>query len=541
MSAPSPAIAERCQQARQAMAAGSLAAAKAQVESLLAEHPDDLRSHLVRNELLLALGEHAEALANGQKLLERWPRNPWLLANLVSVHMAGHDTAAAISLYREQVESSELPEADKTRIARRIAAANRRNREAGEILERRLAVAADDPALLREVASSCLAMGRLEEAAEFFARSHELSPLPGWAAALRLDAHLQCRRLAGAMPVADATGIAILADALRRFPGDPLFVRSFNRMAIPLGPWREIYRLIRMNETSGRSSNGLMEFELAKACFQAGDPAAARRLLDGLEAQSRWGTASRPLATLLGGIPDGFWQRARLQDDPAAEVQVVRTPGASMTLVVFATLTGNFMMLPLAGLDAVLAELPANVIYLRDTMFGSGLSGLRSLGPGIGATLDHLRRLIDELGAAETVTVGASVSGLSAMRYGARLGASRAVTFGGFTTVDPEFEGTPVGLQRTMRRAQQQRVNVADRFEDAATELARAPDMRVDMHVGGQFETDLQQADRLSEISQLHVHRETGVDHHYVALTMISRGRFCAAVAGQMRDQERLP
>ncbi|MEJ8571583.1 tetratricopeptide repeat protein [Microbaculum marinum] len=517
---------------REDLAANRIETAVEQARSLLADYRDDLRCHLLWSEILAVQGRHAEAVTYCEALLDQWPDNPWLLARLVSAHMANGDPGAAIALYRTRVEDSSLPNEDKNRIARNLAAANRRSPEARDILERRLSAAPDDPALLRDIASARLALGHVEEALEAFSRSATLSPLPGWAAMLHLNALIQHRRFSNLVPVADPEVLAILKDALTRFPGDAVFVRVFSQLPMARTEWAELYRLIRANFDSP-DPNAMLRFEVAKACLQASDFADARRILEALDPESHWGKVSRPLLTVLTTIPDATWKRTRLSDDPAAEVQVVRTPGASMTVLVFATLTGNFMMLPIACIDALLADLPVHVIYLRDTVFGSALTGLRSLGPDITATLTGLRRIIADLDGGELVTVGASVSGLAAIRYGARLGAGRVVTFGALTTVDPEFQGTPARLQRTLRWMQQQPgAREAERFGDVVTELAQAPAMRVDLHVGGACELDLQQAHRLAGNPQIRVHREAGVDHHYVALSTIARGSFSAAVAG---------
>lgn len=523
-------LAERIAAVRRQIGAGTLDEAATEAEAICKSHPGDLRGHFVWCEVLDAQKKHATAAAHCIKILDRWPNNQWILARLVAL-TAKSDIDAAVDTYRRKVEPAPLAEADKTRIARNLAAADRRHPDAAAILESRLAVTPDDPALLREVASSFLGQQRFEEAVALFERSHEIEPLPGWGTTVYLNALLQGRRQAGRYPVVDEKIHAVLNDGVTRFPDDPLFVRTFNRLPVEPSRWRPLYDRIRANFAAGKA-DGMMSFEMAKAAFQAGETDEARRILATLDPASHWGAATRPLAKVLDRVPEATWRRARFADDPSAEIQVV-SQGSERTIIVFATITGNFMMLPLAALDALLADVPANLVYVRDTVYGSALTGLRSVAPDITSTVAHLERLVAELGTRELQTLGASVSGLSAIRYGARLGARRVATFGALTTVDPDFGGTPPNLQRAMRRRLRQATDGAERFEDVPDELARAPAMRVDLFVGADCKLDREHAERLAEHPQITIQPVADVDHHYVALSLIAEGRFAEAIAGQ--------
>jgi len=516
---------------RARLAAGDLDGAADMLRDVTAAEPGNLTVRLLQGELLERRGRHAEAAAHYGDLRAAWPDNPWLAARLATALAAIGEAQAALTLYRDVIASAALPEAMRTQIVRRLAAANRRDAEIAALLESRLDATPDDPALLREVASSAATAGRDAAALGHFARSHALESLPAWACALRLEAMARHRRQTGAYPLADAALIAALEDALERFPSHPLFVRELNRLPLARPDWQRLYALHRRRAPTA-PPDGFLGFEMAKARLQAGDREAARALLDGLGAGSTWDARARPLREVFATVPEALWQRSRLCDDEAAEVQVVATPGARRTLMIFATLAGDFMMLPLAGLDALLAEMPAHVVYLRDTVWNSGLGGFRSLGPGIGDAIAALRAWLARLDAPDLVTVGGSVSGLSALRYGARLGAARAVAFGALTTTDPEFSATPPRLQRTGRRALETAPGEQERFREVAAELAASPAMRVDLFIGADCPLDHAQAARLAGLPGIATHAEPGVDHHYVALTMIARGRFLPAIAG---------
>jgi tetratricopeptide (TPR) repeat protein len=489
----------------------------------------DLQALLRAGEALTRRGQQAEALRHYRDLRAAWPGNGQVAARLVLALAATGEGQAALALYRAEVAQAAIPEDERSLVLRRLATANRRDPALARLLEERLATRPADAALLREAAAAAAAAGRDEAAMAYFARAAALAPLPYWALAQWLQSAVRRRRAGGALPVMDTPLIALLEEALRRFPAQALFLRDFNSLPLPAAAWQRLYRLIRDNLPA--RPEGFLGFEAAKSLLQAGEIAEGRRLLGSLDPASVWAARAAPLLAALAAEPEGGWA-GRLADDKSAEIQVQRVPGARMTVIVFATIAGDFMMMPLACLDALLATLPANIVYLRDTVWASGLAGLRSLGPSIEATTRHLAGLVASLGAKEVVTVGGSVSSLSAIRYGARIGAARVVTFGAMTTVDPDFAGTPARLQRSTRRAQAAAPASAERFGDIAAELAAAPGLRVAMHLGADCALDQAQAAHVAGIPAIALHAEAGVAHHYVALSIIAQRRFASIVGG---------
>jgi tetratricopeptide (TPR) repeat protein len=512
---------------RRSLARGDVSVATRVSELAKARWPNELRAHLMSGSLLEREGRHAEAAALYTRLRTRHPANSKLAARLAVTLAASAQGEQALSIYKEAIIGSPLPEAEKTRLARSIASRMRRSPEAYDLLQQRLDVEPENAGLLCDLGSAARSLGNTAAAAKYLNEAARLGPLPGWAHERRLDAQAELRRRAGAWPVVDGPLEKALEEALRQQPRNPLFVRQINRLPLSRAAWQRLQLLV-AEASRSPSEDGFFKLESAFAMLQAGDVARCRQLLADIPSDSRWAHRARPLAHMLATTPVEQWQHARLEDDKSAEVQIQRKPEARATLLVFATLTGNFMMLPLAMLDALLADLPLNVVYLRDTTsVTQGLRGLRSLGPTLDDTLARLKALVSELGAPELITLGASGSGLSAIRYAARLGASRAVTFGALATPVSEAPAAGSSLQSRQRLP---KVPPQGSFRDVATELSAAPDLTVEFHYGADCELDSVHAARLQGVPGITFLPAMGVEHHYVALSTIARGDFQAAI-----------
>ncbi|GLK84293.1 tetratricopeptide repeat protein [Ancylobacter defluvii] len=490
-------------------------------------HPRDIDCQLQLGRLLDQSGRHGEAAAHYQALRTAFPNNAWVAARLATSLAKQGRGEEALALYHAAVAGAGLTEAQRTQIARQIAAPLRRNHAAAALLASRVAVTPDDAALLREAGSAAASTNNLTEAIGFLDRSAALQPLPAWAHAIRIDARQKLARRAGQWPPVDAGLEAALEAALAQPPLAATYVRFLNRLPLRREAWTRLYRQVRTAADPG-TKDGFLLYEILLAALQADDRGFADEVAAALVSGSEWAERAAPLIEALHAASSAVWSRSRLEDDKAAELQIVRVPGAQATLLVFATLTGNFMMLPLAMLDALLAALPVNVVYLRDTMsYAPGLRGFRSFGPHLDDTLVRLRQEIATLGAPRLLTLGASASGLSAIRYGARLGAERAVTFGALTSLGPEFGHAAIRSGRLTMAAV---TEAQTRFRDVASELAAAPTMRVEFHYGAEYKLDVDHAFRVKDLPGISIHPSAGVDHHYVVLSMIAAGTFTGAI-----------
>ncbi|MEJ0015586.1 MAG: tetratricopeptide repeat protein [Acetobacteraceae bacterium] len=509
------------------LGANDLTGALRVAEQAAACHPRDLACQLQLGSILEQAGRRADAAAHYRVVWTQHPDNPWVAARLAAALARVGRGEEALALYHAAIADAPMTEAERTQIARQIAAPLRRNKDAAALLAARVPVTPDDAALLREAGSAAASTERLADAVDYLDRSAAREALPGWAHAIRIDARSKLARRSRLWPPVDAELVAALQEALAQHPHNPAFVRFLNRLPIAREAWLRLYARVR-DTVELRSKDGFLLYETMLAALQANDRRLAEALIAALAPGSEWARRAAPIADVLRRVPAAVWARSRLDDDKAAELQIVRTPGADATLLVFATLTGNFMMLPLAMLDALLADLPVHVVYLRDTTsHAPGLRGFRSFGLRVDDTIARLRQEISGLGASRLLTLGASASGLSAIRYGARLGAERATTFGALTSLGPEFGHAAI---RSGRLTMSAVAEAEMRFRDVAAEMAAAPAMRVAFHYGAQYQLDVDHADRVRHLPGVTVHPAIGVDHHYVVLSLIADGTFRDAV-----------
>ncbi|PZQ10770.1 MAG: hypothetical protein DI565_19520 [Ancylobacter novellus] len=488
--------------------------------------PEQARAHLLHIDVLEHGGRHEDAASYCEDLRVKFPKSVPLLGRLaVALAMSGRGEEG-VRLFREKVSSSRMPAQRKAELARRLATPLRRSRAAAELLAEQAEANPKNAALLREAGSAAASAGDFESAVRWFDASAGVKPLPVWSECARIEA---MQRVARTTPGGEERLGDVLAAALWAHPKEPLLVRQLNRIHLSAEVWRTIYPIV-ADAAETAAGDDFLLFESAIAALQARDRGFALALLSKVERGTAvWAKRARPLARLLRSRPDSFWEQARLADDPSEEVQIVRVAGAQATLVVFLTLNGNFMTLPVEMLDALLSGLAANVVYLRDTSSPlQGAGGFRAFskdgGKGVDESVAGLKREVEELGAARVVTIGASASGLSAIRYGARIGANGAVCFGALTTF--EIGRKPRG-RNALRGLYLDRKSRFGALED---ELAAEPGLEVDLYYGAAFERDHEHAARAKDLPGFRVLPVAGVDHHFCALEMIADGSFVDAV-----------
>lgn len=510
-------------QVQQCLDRNDLTGAIAVATDAVVHAPGEAASYLELGRLLEQAGRHDEASDLYDRARIRFPRNPWLAGRRAVTLARQGQGAEALALYHDVLAPSKLSEAQRTVFARQIAQPLRRDPDAGRLLKQRVAVTPDDAALLREAGSSARATGDLADAIDYLDRSAALKPLPNWAHAIRIDVRHKLALRSKQWPVVDPAFEAALEAAMVQNPLNPAYVRFVNRLPLPRATWQRLFSHIRASAVLS-SSDGFLLYETMLAALQADDRDFARSAAAALIPGSDWARRAAPMVDLLEKVPPAIWARSRLVDDKAAEKQVIRVPGAQATLLVFATLTGNFMMLPLAMLDALLADIPVNIIYLRDTTSTApGLRGYKSLGGTVEDSITHIRAEVEALGAPRLLTLGASASGLSAIRYGARLGTERAVTFGAITSLGADVTRPRPGADKLTAAAI---VQARQRFRDIGAELDASNGMKVAFHFGDGYELDVDHARRIEHLPGVTIHPAAGIDHHYVVLSLIAAGTF---------------
>lgn len=124
---------------------------------------------------------------------------------------------------------------------------------------------------------------------------------------------------------------------------------------------------------------------------------------------------------------DAQLKRAPMVDDGSSDVIVARG-GRPAAALVFTGLADRIVM-PLPLFDRYLAELDLSAVYLRDRRRLAYFGGVGSLGADYASTLEALRELLGELGAATVHTIGNSAGGFGAISYGLDLGAAHVLGF----------------------------------------------------------------------------------------------------------------
>lgn len=219
-------------------------------------------------------------------------------------------------------------------------------------------------------------------------------------------------------------------------------------------------------------------------------------------------------------VPDDA--AADLLDDPAADVQVARRPGARTALLVF---TGGAQRLngPLRLIHAWLRRLGATVVYLRDVHGMHFLGGIRSLADGYGATLVALRGLVSGLGCERIVCIGSSSGSFGAMRYALDLGAARVLCLAGPTVLDNSL---PELLRRERLKGTVAEPVNPDRLDLARLYREAAARPRLRLVYGEANSLDRREAERMAGIEGVELVPIAGLERHGVIPYLVPDGSF---------------
>lgn len=135
--------------------------------------------------------------------------------------------------------------------------------------------------------------------------------------------------------------------------------------------------------------------------------------------------------------------------DPTQPYQVVKAGKNKPTVVVCLSNSGiNFSFLSIGFIDRLLSEFDVNVIYLLEThkmLFHRGIAGL---GSSEEQTLTEIERLHEELGSSKRLTMGASLGGYGAARYGHKGKVDAVLSFAGPTDI---FEFTDAAIPKAIQ------------------------------------------------------------------------------------------
>ncbi|HIM07041.1 MAG TPA: hypothetical protein EYG49_00665 [Gammaproteobacteria bacterium] len=143
---------------------------------------------------------------------------------------------------------------------------------------------------------------------------------------------------------------------------------------------------------------------------------------------------------------------SRFVCDPTQSYQVVKAGKGKPTVVVCLSNSGiNFSFLSIGFIDQLLSEFDVNVIYLHESRKMLFHGGIEGLGDTEAETLAAIERLHDELDSSLKVTMGASLGGYGAARYGHLSKANAVLSFSGPTDM---FQFTEAAIPQAIHTPQ---------------------------------------------------------------------------------------
>ncbi len=215
---------------------------------------------------------------------------------------------------------------------------------------------------------------------------------------------------------------------------------------------------------------------------------------------------------------------------------------SDVTVVFFSGFAGHMNILPLDKFHWHARTLPANIVYVRDTMKCLHLSGIQGIDGRLDGAVDYLGELLAAMGTRKLVSVGFSSGSFAALAYGMRLGARRCLAFSPVSRLDDGIlDDDPRGSANPQARRVFQRLA---RDLDLRKLIRSHPDSRVDLYYGDGCGEDKIHVDYLRDLRNVRHHPVPSASEHGIAMRMIARGSFrtaLAAVIGPAGDRPMPP
>lgn len=209
-------------------------------------------------------------------------------------------------------------------------------------------------------------------------------------------------------------------------------------------------------------------------------------------------------------------------DDPAAEIQIVRRERCEGVLLCFCASHGT-LGLPLNLVHQWLGRLPVSMIYLKDFRDLSGACGYPSLGPDRASSVTALRHLADQLNGKHIYTLGVSLGGYAALHYGLELGAAGVLSLAGDTDLTAEFadrvEPSPAQPD-ILRHAAEYAKNLRDLYSSSPHHP------RLLLAFSADQSRDRRQAEQMLGLPNVRLIPVEDYPHHNVVDPLIRRGQF---------------
>jgi tetratricopeptide (TPR) repeat protein len=534
---------------------GRVEAARVAIATALDHWPDDLALLLREGECLELEGKAADAEAHFRSLCDRYPESVWPANRLIVLLLKRDAASEARSLFFERVWTAAAPEELKRGLLNQLTVHPGPLASTEAFLEGLLGRGGYDGMVLAKLAGFSLRRNRIDEAIIFLDRAAALGPLRPETMSLRLDlliaagrhsevlAHVSdlCRSRpdrpdyvwkavtsAGAMKRFAETA-HWLELGLAQWPEHWMFVYRYNRAPLERDADQAIFETIERNAARIDGDDDRFIFQHAQARLRNRDAAAVLPLLARIGPESRVDFMAMPLRRVLAAQEERLTRTAaRFEDDRTRSVQIVAAPDARATLVVFAGVNASFCYLPFSQADRLFSAFPANVVYLRDFRDHAYVSGIDDVGQDEAATIAGLKSILAELGPRCVITMGGSIGGYAAARYGVLMGATAAISFAGPTNLTGTHADLEDGEFNTRFRTLRHLVH---RNTDLAPLIAAAPETRVIQCYGADHAIDTAEAGRLATLANVTPLALAGISDHSTAMHLIATGDFDRLIA----------
>ncbi len=243
------------------------------------------------------------------------------------------------------------------------------------------------------------------------------------------------------------------------------------------------------------------------------------RQLNAADGEIGW---ARTLRSVFDEMPPAPVGEGDFADDPASDVQIARRAGCDTVLLAFCG-QGHEIGPPMPMMHRWLGGLGASVVYLRDFNGCKYLGGIKSLAADRPASLEALRRIVDQLGGRRILCYGNSAGGFGALDYGLALGADAILCMAGATNLDPD-------ANRFTRSATTAR-RLRSAFPDATLDLrlsyaAATRPPRTQMVFGEHNWDDRLQAEHLDGLTGVSLHPVDNFAGHAAFVGSLHRNTF---------------
>jgi tetratricopeptide (TPR) repeat protein len=531
---------------------GDRDALDSRIAAARARWPHDQRLRLIEGGWLDASGRPDAAQASLLATQAAHPDSPWPAVRLVEMFLRNRMPAEAQQLFRDAVWHASAPEGTRAGLLSRVIVTIADTQARGAYLESLLGDRDDDRFVLLKLAAIAFRAQDRYTTERLFARARALGPLTDESRLIELELHLAAARFEEAYSLAsllldrnpdrvefarraiqaaifagrvDAT-VSLLEMALTRWPQDWLLLFRYNRCPLPQAVDRQLFALLQDRATE-MAENPRWLFQYAIGALRHGAIDQAIGIIDTLLDAAAVGHMAGPLARALAAHPRATWDNDRqVAIGSEQDVQIIPTPGATATILLFASVVGGLGYLPFGLADGLLRQRPVNILYVRDGSHRSFTGGIASLGLDMPTTITELRRITDDLGV-PVITMGSSIAGVAAIRYAALMQGHAAISFAGpvnlglnATEDEPPSASAANGTRQSLFSA------FTGDDQDTASLVRATPRTHVHQIFGAGHAPDVEAARCLEGLDNVHFHPIADCADHFAIEHAIADGLF---------------